>query len=238
GNSGALVKAGSTFAGWNTAANGSGTSQAAASTFAMPGANVTLYAQWTLIPTYSVTYSGNGSTGGTVPVDAATYANGATVTVTGNSGALVKTGYTFAGWNTAADGSGTARAAASNFAMGSAAVTLYAQWTVTPTVPGAPTNVVAIAGAGKVSVSFTAPANSATSAIASYTVTCTASGKPTRTATGTASPVVVRGMLGGVSYSCSVVANNSGGSGVAASALPVTPTRGNNIVPVLQLLLF
>ena len=32
---------------------------------------------------------------------------GATVTVLGNTGSLVKTGYTFTGWNTAANGSGT-----------------------------------------------------------------------------------------------------------------------------------
>jgi hypothetical protein len=60
-------------------------------------------------PTYSVTYNGNTSTGGSVPTDAGAYANGATVTVRGNSGTLVKTGYTFNGWNTAADGSGTAQ---------------------------------------------------------------------------------------------------------------------------------
>ena len=96
----------------------------------MGSAAVTLYAQWTLIPTYSVTYNSNSNTGGSVPTDGATYANGATVTVLGNTGTLVRTGYTFNGWNTAANGSGTARTAASTFTMGSAAVTLYAQWTV------------------------------------------------------------------------------------------------------------
>jgi uncharacterized repeat protein (TIGR02543 family) len=129
GNTGSLVKTGYTFNGWNTLANGTGTAQAAASTFAMANAAVTLYAQWTLIPTYSVTYNGNGNTGGAVPTDGATYANGATVTVLGNTGSLVKTGYTYNGWNTLANGTGTARAAASTFAMGNAAVILYAQWT-------------------------------------------------------------------------------------------------------------
>jgi uncharacterized repeat protein (TIGR02543 family) len=37
-------------------------------------------------------------------------------------------GYTFNTWNTAADGSGTTRATAGIWAMGSANVTLYAQW--------------------------------------------------------------------------------------------------------------
>jgi uncharacterized repeat protein (TIGR02543 family) len=135
GNSGTLVKTGYTFNGWNTAADGSGTAQSAASTFTMGGAAVTLYAQWTLIPTYSVTYNANTSTGGSVPTDGATYANGATVTVLGNSGTLINTGYTFNGWNALANGSGTARAAASTFTMGGAAVTLYAQWTLIPVVP-------------------------------------------------------------------------------------------------------
>jgi len=127
------VKTGFTFAGWNTSADGTGTDRAAASTFAMGNANVTLYAKWTANQSYTVTYNGNGNTGGTVPVDGSTYANGANVTVLGNTGNLVKTGFTFAGWNTSADGTGTDRAAASTFAMGNANVTLYAKWTANPT---------------------------------------------------------------------------------------------------------
>ena len=77
---------------------------------------------------YSVVYNGNGSTGGSEPVDTNFYANSASVTVLGNTGSLVKTGCNFTGWNTAANGSGTARAANSTFAISSANVTLYAQW--------------------------------------------------------------------------------------------------------------
>jgi uncharacterized repeat protein (TIGR02543 family) len=133
GNTGSLVKTGSTFAGWNTAANGTGTAYAGGATFLMGTANVTLYAQWTLIPTYTVTYNGNGNTGGTVPVDGNSYQQGATVTVLGNTGTLVKTGSTFAGWNTAANGTGTAYAGGATFLMGTANVILYAQWTLIPT---------------------------------------------------------------------------------------------------------
>ena len=130
GNTGSLVKTGYSFAGWNTAADGKGTAYAAAGSFAIGAANVTLYAQWT-INSYTVTYDGNGSTGGTVPTDGSSpYNYGATVTVLGNTGSLVKTGYSFAGWNTAADGKGTAYAAAGSFAIGAANVTLYAQWTI------------------------------------------------------------------------------------------------------------
>ena len=130
GNSGSLVNTGYSFSGWNTAANGSGSSYSPGATFAMGSANVTLYAQWTQLPTYTVTYNGNGATGGSVPVDSNKYLAGATVTVLGNSGSLVNTGYSFSGWNTAANGGGTAYAGGATFAMGSANVTLYAQWAV------------------------------------------------------------------------------------------------------------
>ncbi|NLF11903.1 MAG: hypothetical protein GX597_08945 [Anaerolineaceae bacterium] len=79
---------------------------------------------------YSVTYDGNGNTGGTAPVDPASpYNPGATVTVLGNTGSLVRTGYTFAGWNTQADGLGTSYNQGDTFVIGSANVTLYAKWT-------------------------------------------------------------------------------------------------------------
>jgi uncharacterized repeat protein (TIGR02543 family) len=91
-------------------------------------ANVTLYAKWT-INSYTVTYDGNGHTAGTVPVDPSSpYEYGATVTVL-NKGDLVKTGYTFDGWNTQADGNGIDQAEGSTFAMGASDVTLYAKWT-------------------------------------------------------------------------------------------------------------
>ena len=80
-------------------------------------------------PTYTVTYDGNGSTGGTPPIDGNAYLAGATVTVLG-PGSLVRTGYTFANWNTAANGSGTSYNPADTFSMPAAIVTLYAQWTI------------------------------------------------------------------------------------------------------------
>ena len=79
----------------------------------------------------SVTYDGNGKTGGNVPTDASSpYTPSSTVTVLGNTGNLVRTGYTFAGWNTQADGDGTSYAADETFSI-SANTTLYAKWTAT-----------------------------------------------------------------------------------------------------------
>ena len=76
---------------------------------------------------YKVTYDGNGSTSGTTPDDAY-YPNGATVMVASNSGSLAKTGYTFDGWNTANDGSGTSYDAGANITVTDSDVKLYAQW--------------------------------------------------------------------------------------------------------------
>jgi hypothetical protein len=87
--------------------------------------------------TYTVTYNGNGATGGTVPVDPSSpYASGATVTVLANIGNLVDTGLNFTGWNTAANGSGTAYAASGSatFVMPAADVILYAQWSASANV--------------------------------------------------------------------------------------------------------
>ena len=89
----------------------------------------------TTIPaaTYTVTYNSNTPTSGTAPTDAVAYANGATVTVLGNTGSLAKTGFSFGGWCTTqpipgATCSETARAATSTFTITSD-ITLYAVWT-------------------------------------------------------------------------------------------------------------
>jgi hypothetical protein len=84
--------------------------------------------------TFTVTYNGNGATGGGVPATTS-YAGGDTVTViSGTTGPnpIVKSGATFAYWNTKADGSGTFHGwpADTTFLMPSADVTLYAQWFV------------------------------------------------------------------------------------------------------------
>ncbi len=80
--------------------------------------------------TYSVTYNGNGNNTGTAPTDATAYSFNGTVTVSGNTGTLTKTGVSFGGWNTKADGSGAMYSPGSTFSIG-ANTTLYAYWTTT-----------------------------------------------------------------------------------------------------------
>jgi uncharacterized repeat protein (TIGR02543 family) len=74
-----------------------------------------------------VTYDGNGSTGGTIPVDPVGYRKGATVAVM-DAGSLARAGYTFDCWNTAADGSGIACEAGSTMVIDRDDITLFAQW--------------------------------------------------------------------------------------------------------------
>ena len=134
GNTGTLARTGYTFNGWNTLAGGGGTGYSQGSTFPMGTGDVTLYAKWTTLPTYTVTYNGNGSTGGSVPTDSTNYLPGQMATVQSNTGALSRIGYVLVGWNTQAGGGGTEYVASDTFTMGSSNVTLYAQWTPTYTV--------------------------------------------------------------------------------------------------------
>ena len=85
------------------------------------------------INTYTVGYDGNGNTGGTAPVDASSPYNYNSTVTTKTAGSLVKTGYSFAGWNTVANGTGTGYATNATFAI-TANTTLFAQWTFIPII--------------------------------------------------------------------------------------------------------
>ena len=78
----------------------------------------------------TITFNANGGSG-TVPSAISTYV-GVANTIPSNS--LTRTGYTFNGWNTASDGSGTAYATGSTITP-SGNVTLYAQWKTTYVKP-------------------------------------------------------------------------------------------------------
>ena len=115
-----FVRTGYTFSGWNTAANGSGNSYADGASYPFLAA-ATMYAQWTA-DSFNVTFAGNGSTSGTMSAESANTPTSLT------ANAFIKTGYTFSGWNTVADGSGTKYANRASYPF-AAAATLYAQWT-------------------------------------------------------------------------------------------------------------
>ncbi len=92
---------------------------------------------------------------------------------------------------------------------------------VTPrTVPTAPVLTAAAFGNdGEVSVSFNAPSSNGGAVITNYVVS-TSTGI---TASGNSSPIVVTGLTNGISYSFTVVAQNSEGSSPSSNAVSQTP---------------
>ena len=125
GNSGSLVKLGYRFLGWNTNSSATTAQYVVGNTFTI-NSNTTLYAVWKQI--FTLTYNGNGNTGGSVPPDSnSPYDTGATVTVLGNLGNLVKTNYTFLGWSTSNSATVAQYTQGSTFTINSNTM-LYAVW--------------------------------------------------------------------------------------------------------------
>jgi uncharacterized repeat protein (TIGR02543 family) len=121
------VKEGHTFTGWEDSTS---TVHNPGDTITMPVTSMTLFAKWS-INSYMVSYDANGGTG-TVPTSQNTeFAS----TVTVASTQITRAGYTFARWNTRADGTGTSYVANATFTMPANAVTLFAQWTLVPVAP-------------------------------------------------------------------------------------------------------
>ncbi|MBR3318028.1 MAG: InlB B-repeat-containing protein [Atopobiaceae bacterium] len=128
----AFTRTGYDFAGWNTAADGTGAGYADKTKLTMGASDVTLYAQWTA-HTYKVAFDKNAADAtGTMAEQGLAY--GAEQALTKN--AFTRTGYSFSGWNTVAAPSeaepGTPfsdEQAVKNLTdKDKATVTLYAQW--------------------------------------------------------------------------------------------------------------
>ena len=132
------TRTGMTFTGWNTKADGTGVSYTVGQTITMTG-SLTLYAQWTVVCTTTVTYDPNGGTGSQV-TDNANLNSSYTI----KSQNYTKTGMVFNGWNTNANGSGTAYTVGQTVTLTSS-LTLYAQWKAEAgnitVVTGDPTNI-------------------------------------------------------------------------------------------------
>lgn len=84
------------------------------------------YCAW--VPYYVLSYDANGGTGApSAEAPVSSEGDAASRTKVVSSTVPTRDGYTFVGWNTAADGSGTAKAAGDNVVLTSDVV-LYAQW--------------------------------------------------------------------------------------------------------------
>lgn len=129
----ATANSGYTFSGW-TSDNGDTFTNAdsASTTFTMPEGAVTITANFTAKPggggtsTYSVTYTANGGVGSSHKVAGLSSGSKHTVLSLTKTG-ISYSGYTFDGWNTKANGSGTAYAPGESLSV-RGSVTLYAQW--------------------------------------------------------------------------------------------------------------
>ena len=137
------TREGHTFTGWNTEADGSGTSYSGDDTYTLPDTGTdTLYAQWQpieeaiapnpeeniTIGVVGLTYDPQGGSG--EPGD---QIGGAAENVTVSTTEPTRPGYTFTGWNTEADGSGTSYSGDDTYTLPDTGTdTLYAQWQPNP----------------------------------------------------------------------------------------------------------
>ncbi len=132
---------GKVFLGWNTAADGSGEMYQpgdkllVAAENANEGNVVTLYAQWGgQAGTVELTYHANFTEAATATKEETQLINNGVITVSSYeaTGLSERAGYEFTGWNTAADGTGTAFAAGQNVRVNDKSAAeanhLYAQW--------------------------------------------------------------------------------------------------------------
>ena len=127
----AFTRTGYTFGGWATSANGAkayNDKQSVSNLTSTAGGTVNLYAKWTA-NTYSVKFNKN-ATDATGSMSNESFAYGSAKALTANS--FARTGYTFGGWATSANGAKAYndKQSVSNLtATAGGTVNLYAKWT-------------------------------------------------------------------------------------------------------------
>ena len=119
-----LSNPGYTFTGWNTAVN-TALGQLLAGSSYLLSTSTSLYAQWSLNPTSTVTFPTSAGTGSVSPLSGP---QGSSITLPSGS-ALSNPGYTFTGWNTAVNTASGQLLAGSSYLL-STSTSLYAQWLI------------------------------------------------------------------------------------------------------------
>ena len=126
-----------TFTGWNTQADGKGTAYKPGDSFKLTDEDTVLYAQWSknAPAQVNVSYDANGGTG---TMKSITGDVGSKIVIEQNG--FARSGYTFTGWNTQADGKGIAYKAGDSFALTDKDTVFYAQWSKNSGSTGTGTN--------------------------------------------------------------------------------------------------
>jgi uncharacterized repeat protein (TIGR02543 family) len=116
-----FTRNGFTFAGWNTAPNGSGAHFADGATYSFKK-SITLYARWAAVKktAHTVTFIANGGRG-------AMATERRTSPAALSLDRFTRTGFIFVKWNTAPNGSGVSYANGASYAF-TVSTNLYAQW--------------------------------------------------------------------------------------------------------------
>ena len=117
------------FVGWNTSANGSGTSYVDGAQYSF-SSNAALYAQWVVAAPHIVTFYENDSASDSVGSSMSATEATPLSNLLDIRPAFVNGSYTFSGWNTSRDGTGTPYSNGFQFSFQTDLV-LYAQWTLT-----------------------------------------------------------------------------------------------------------
>ena len=118
----AYTKTGHDFMGWTATEGGTTVDYADQASYTMNTLGATLYAKWAA-NNYNVTFNGNGATSGSMQAQTFTFGTSANLT----ANAFAKTGYSFAGWATSADGNAE-YADTQSYTMNTEGATLYAKW--------------------------------------------------------------------------------------------------------------
>ena len=140
-----------------------------------------------------------------------TSSNTSVATISGNTVTIVGVGTTTITVNQAANG---------NYVSGSTTATL----TVSATVPDAPVTASAADDNGQSIITYTAPINNGGAAITSYTISATPSFSGSVRTGITANPYTFTGLTNGTTYTFTVAAHNSVGTGAAITTNASTPS--------------
>ena len=140
-----FARSGYTFTGWNTQVDGKGTAYKPGDNFILTDKDTVLYAQWSknAPAQVKVSYDANGGTG---TMEFIIGDVGSKIVIEQNG--FARSGYTFTGWNTQADGKGTAYKAGDSFTLTDKDTVLYAQWSKNSGSAGTGTNGTAKPSAG------------------------------------------------------------------------------------------